>query len=85
MINSVHAENEQRYFDELKIQRLLASYVHNLDDGKFAENAGLYKHAEFIVLNDTAHGSEEVEQFFNRGVQRHKDGTAGRGITFLMC
>lgn len=39
MVNSVHAENEQRYFDELKIQRLLASYVYNLDDGKFTENA----------------------------------------------
>lgn len=75
MINSVRAENEQHYFDELEIQRLLATYAHNLDDGKFTENAGLFKNAEFIVLSDTAHGSEEVEQFLNRGVQRHKDGT----------
>jgi len=75
MINSVDSENEQRYIDELKIQRLLTSYAHNLDDGKFAENAELLKYAEFIVLSDTAQGSEEVEQFLSRGVQRHKDGT----------
>jgi hypothetical protein len=75
MINSVNAQNAQHITDELSIQRLLATYVHNLDDGKFAENAELFKHAEFIVLSDTAHGREEVEHFLNRGVQRHNDGT----------
>ncbi|WP_409076411.1 nuclear transport factor 2 family protein (plasmid) [Pantoea sp. C3] len=75
MTDAINVENEQRYVDELKIQRLLAIYIHNLDDGKFTENSELLKHAEFTVLRDTAHGREEVEQFFIRGVQRHEDGT----------
>ncbi|WP_428943337.1 nuclear transport factor 2 family protein [Pantoea sp. FN060301] len=74
MINSVSL-NDQLYIDELKIQRLLSTYAHNLDDGKFTENGELFRHAEFIVLSDTAYGQKDVEAFFFRGVQRHKDGT----------
>jgi len=75
MTNFNKVENIQNYIDELQIQRLLAIYVHNLDDGKFAENAELFQHSEFIVLSDTAQGREEVEQFLIHGVQRHEDGT----------
>lgn len=74
MINSVSL-NDLRYVDELKIQRLLSTYAHNLDDGKFTDNGELFRHAEFIVLSDTAHGQKEVEEFLFRGVQRHEDGT----------
>ncbi|WAT01943.1 nuclear transport factor 2 family protein [Rouxiella chamberiensis] len=65
----------QQYIDESRIQRLLSLYAHNLDDGKFTENALLFEHADFIVINDFAHGSQEVKQFFENGVQRHEDGT----------
>ncbi|MGA7508752.1 MAG: nuclear transport factor 2 family protein [Erwinia billingiae] len=75
MTTSMNAVNEQHFIDELKIQRLLATYVHNLDDGKFAENAELFRHSKFIVLTESAQGREEVEQFLIRGVQRHQDGT----------
>jgi 3-phenylpropionate/cinnamic acid dioxygenase small subunit len=60
---------------EREIGRLLATYVHHLDDGKFAEIAQLMKHAEFKVLTNTARGDHEVERFLNAGVQRHDDGT----------
>jgi hypothetical protein len=60
---------------ERDIQRLLATYVHYLDDGKFAEIGKLFGDAEFEVLGNTASGRDAIEQFMIDGVQRHDDGT----------
>jgi hypothetical protein len=45
---------------ESEINRLLATYVHNLDDGKIEENAKLLA---------------EIDRFFRSNVQHHEDGT----------
>jgi hypothetical protein len=60
---------------ENEINRLLATYVHYLDDGKFAEIAGMMANASFDVLGDVATGRNEVAAFLQGGVQRHADGT----------
>lgn len=60
---------------EANIKRLLATYVHYLDDGKFSEIAALMAHSTFRVLADIASGRDEIEAFLTRGVQRHADGT----------
>jgi len=60
---------------ESAIHRLLASYVHCLDEGKFAEIAVLLQHAKFDILGKIASGNAEIEAFLNSGVQVHADGT----------
>lgn len=60
---------------ESAINRLLTSYVHLLDAGRFLEVAELLKDAEFDVLGNVATGREQIEGFLAVGVQRHLDGT----------
>jgi hypothetical protein len=60
---------------ESAINRLLASYVHSLDDGKFAETAELLKHATLEVLGEFTETREAIEQYLVNGVKRHGDGT----------
>jgi len=73
--NAIKPTGLDRLLIESDIQRLLATYVHNVDDGKIAENAGLLAHARFQVGEDIAHGRDEVERFFKNNVQHHEDGT----------
>jgi len=60
---------------ESEIHRLLAAYVHNVDDGKIAENAELLADARFQVGETTVAGGEAVADFFRNNVQHHEDGT----------
>lgn len=60
---------------ESEINRLLATYVHNLDDGKIAENAALLANARFQVGDDVVNGRDEVARFFRNNVQHHQDAT----------
>ena len=60
---------------ESAIHHLLASYVHFLDEGKFAEIAALLQHAKFDILGKIASGQAEIEAFLHSGVQVHADGT----------
>lgn len=64
-----------RLNDERAIHRLLSTYVHLLDDGKFPEVATLLQHATMEVVGVYAHARDGIEQFLNNGVQRHDDGT----------
>ncbi|WP_197432633.1 hypothetical protein [Agrobacterium vitis] len=48
---------------ESKINRLLATYVHNLDDGKITENAELLANARFQVGETVVNGCDEVARF----------------------
>jgi hypothetical protein len=60
---------------ESEINRLLATYVHNVDDGKIAENAELLADARFQVGEAFVNGRDEAAQFFRNNVQHHEDGT----------
>jgi hypothetical protein len=60
---------------ESEIARLMATYVHYLDDGKFNDIAKMMAHAEFGMTGYTATGVEGVEGFLIAAVQRHEDGT----------
>jgi len=60
---------------ESDINRLLATYVHNVDDGKIAENAALLADARFQVGDTVVQGGEAVANFFKSSVQHHDDGT----------
>ena len=64
-----------RLLAESDIHRLIATYVHNLDDGKVAENAELLADARFQVVDTVVVGSEEIARFFKSNVQHHEDGT----------
>lgn len=65
----------ERLIAESEIQRLIATYVHNLDDGKIAENAELLADTRFQVVDTVVTGSEEIARFFKANVQHHEDGT----------
>ncbi|NEK17112.1 nuclear transport factor 2 family protein [Rhizobium leguminosarum] len=60
---------------ESEISRLISNYVHNVDDGKIAENAELLANARFTVGETVVHGRDEVALFFKNNVQHHEDGT----------
>lgn len=60
---------------ESEVHRLLATYVHNLDDGKIAENADLLAHTRFQVADAVVVGRDEIARFFKSNVQHHEDGT----------
>jgi len=70
-----HDDTLTRLEAENAIHRLLATYCHNLDDGKFTENAVLLQHATMEVLAEVAAGRDEIERFFESHVQRHGDET----------
>lgn len=60
---------------ESEIHRLLATYVHNLDDGKIEANAALLADARFHVGDAVVTGNDEIARFFRTNVQHHADGT----------
>lgn len=60
---------------ESEITRLLNTYVHHLDSGKFAEIAALFGDATFEVMGTTVSGRENIEAFLAGNVRRHEDGT----------
>jgi hypothetical protein len=60
---------------ESAISRLIATYAHYLDDGKFSEIADMMSHSTFDVLDQLATGRDEVKAFLMGGVQLHGDGT----------
>lgn len=64
-----------RLVAESEIQRLIATYVHNLDDGKIAANAELLANTRFQVVDTVVVGSEDIARFFKANVQHHEDGT----------
>jgi hypothetical protein len=59
---------------ESEITRLLNTYVHHLDSGKFAEIAALFGDATFEVMGTTVSGRENIEAFLTGNVRRHEDG-----------
>jgi len=65
----------ERLIAESDISRLIATYVHNVDDGKIAENAELLAVARFQVADTVVNGRDEVANFFKNNVQHHEDGT----------
>ena len=60
---------------ESEIGRLISTYVHNVDDGKIAENAELLANTRFTVGETVVHGRHEVALFFKNNVQHHEDRT----------
>lgn len=60
---------------EREISRLLSSYAHNLDNGKFDIVSDILKNASIEVPGNLAKGKEEIKNFLERGVQRYEDGT----------
>lgn len=73
--NQVTVAPLDRLIAESDIQRLIATYVHNLDNGKVAENAELLADTRFQVVDTVVVGSEEIARFFKANVQHHEDGT----------
>ena len=73
--NTPTQANLDRLVAESDIHRLLATYVHNLDNGKVAENAELLAHARFQVIDTVVNGRDEITQFFKNNVRHHEDGT----------
>jgi hypothetical protein len=65
----------ERLVIESEVRRLLAAYVHNLDDAKTAENADLLAHTQFKVIDTVVTGRDEIEQFLKKNIQYHEDGT----------
>ncbi|ORE93290.1 nuclear transport factor 2 family protein [Aurantimonas sp. 22II-16-19i] len=76
---STSAKNSIGILDRLEIEnavhRLLSTYVHLLDDGKFDEVAELLQHAEMGIPGSSGKGRDGIEQFLINGVRRHADGT----------
>jgi len=64
-----------RLIAESEIGRLISTYVHNVDDGKIAENAALLADARFQVADTVVQGRDDVARFFKHNVQHHEDGT----------
>jgi len=64
-----------RLLIESEIGRLLARYVHNVDDGKIDDNAALLADARFQVGETVVFGGDAVGDFFRANVQHHEDGT----------
>lgn len=65
----------ERLLAESDIRKLIAQYVHNVDDGKIAANAELLADARFQVADTVVTGRDAVARFFNSSVQHHADGT----------
>lgn len=60
---------------ESEITRLLNTYVHHLDGGRFAEIAELFGDAKFEVMGTTVSGRDNIEAFLTGNVRKHEDGT----------
>lgn len=60
---------------ESEVRRLLATYVHNLDDGKVEANAELLSDASFLVVDTVVEGRAAIAKFLKTNVQHHADGT----------
>lgn len=65
----------ERLVIESEIRRLLAAYVHNLDDGKVDANADLLAHAKLKVIATYVTGREDVAHFLRTNLQYHVDDT----------
>ncbi|MCS3471536.1 hypothetical protein M2401_005300 [Pseudomonas sp. JUb42] len=64
-----------RLASEAAIQRLHATYIHRLDSADFAGVAEVLQHAELDVLGNLTCGRENLQRFFEAGLQLHADGT----------
>lgn len=64
-----------RLLIESDIRRLLAAYVHNLDDGKVDANAELLAHAKLKVIDTFVTGRDAIAQFLRTNLQYHADQT----------
>lgn len=60
---------------ESAVRRLLAAYVHNLDDGNVDANADLLAHATFKVIDTVVEGRDAIAHFLRTNLQYHGDGT----------
>ena len=60
---------------ESAIHRLLAQYVHNVDDGNVDANAELLAHARFKVIDAHVSGRAAIAHFLHNNLQYHADGT----------
>lgn len=69
------ADTIARLDAESAITRLLVTYAHLLDDGKFDQVAELLQHATMEILGETARTRDGIEKYLAGGVQRHGDGT----------
>jgi predicted SnoaL-like aldol condensation-catalyzing enzyme len=74
-VNEYSPDALDRLVIESEINRLHATYVHNLDDGKTTENAELLADARFQVGDAVVNGRDEVARFFETNVQHHQDDT----------
>lgn len=75
---STHAQqltSIDRLLIESEVRRLLATYVHNLDDGKVEANAELLSDASFMVVDTVVEGRAAIAKFLKTNVQHHADGT----------
>lgn len=75
MTDSNRTDIIMRLDAERAIHRLLASYVHLIDEGRFAEVAELLQYAEFDVAGNVVASRAQIEAFLEAGLQRHADGT----------
>lgn len=60
---------------ESAVRRLIASYAHAMDEGRFEAVADLLQHAEFDVVGRSFTGRDNILSFLDAGIQRHTDGT----------
>lgn len=60
---------------ESEVRRLLATYVHHLDNGKVEANAELLSDASFLVVDTAVEGRVAIAEFLKTNVQHHGDGT----------
>jgi acylphosphatase len=60
---------------ESAIRRLLAAYVHNLDDGNVEANADLLANARLKVIDTFVSGRAEIAHFLRTNLQYHTDDT----------
>lgn len=64
-----------RLLIEAEVRRLLAVYVHNLDDGKVDANADLLAAAKLKVIDTYVSGRDDVGHFLRTNLQYHADNT----------
>ncbi|MBA2117062.1 hypothetical protein [Bremerella alba] len=64
---------------EREISRLIATYPHLLDAGKFDELAKLLQHATLEVSDANAGDQAAIEQFLVYSIRRHENGTRSPG------
>jgi hypothetical protein len=76
MSTSVQSPNAiDRLLIEGEIRRLLANYVHNLDDGKVDANADLLAAAKLKIVDTYVSGRDDVAHFLRTNLQYHADKT----------